>query len=223
MTVAFFAQTESQSNGHRPFRSRFEACMKLPTGEIDFPVTRVDPLFEDQPIVGVTHTSPGHWLADCIARLGQAARQFDVGVRPLHVPMPLAILQSADTPDQCLNAVKSQDCCPQEFILEFQDSTLAQTEDGVLDRMEAFRRKGFRIGLDARRSSESPFGARLRSAVERMRVTEFDLMNDDNVQMRAEIVSGLGGDVILDRASWKNVDLLKSFGATHAQKLIADA
>lgn len=223
MTVPFFAQTETRTNGPQPFRSRFEPCLQLPDGEIDFPLTRVDPLFEDQPLVGVCYTSPDLWLVDCLKRLCLAARQFDVGTRPLHVPMPLAILRSNDAPEMCLNAVKSEDCCPQEFILEFQDSTLAQTEEGVLDGMEAFRRKGFRIGLDARRSSVAPFGARLRSAVERMRVTEFDLMNDDEVQMRAEIVSGMGGDVILDRASWKNVDLLRDFGATHAQKLLADA
>ena len=89
--------------------------------------------------------------------------------------------------------------------------------------MEAYRRKGFRIGLDARTSSAAPFGARLRSAVERIRVCEEDLLTDETVQMRAEIVSSLGGNVILDRAHWKRADLLVSYGATHSLKMITDA
>lgn len=223
MTVAIFAETQSKAHGNRAFRSRFEACIKLSSGEKDFPITRVDPLFEDlYPMTGPA-PSPAEWLALCIRRLAQAARQYDVMVRPLHVPVPIAILNDPNAPEKCRLASIAEDCCPQEFILEFQDTTLAQPDEGVLDAMEAFRRKGFRIGLDARRSNAAPFGARLRSAVERIRIREDELLFDETVQMRAEIVSSLGGAVILDRAQWKNVDLITSYGATHALKLIADA
>lgn len=223
MTVAIFAQTKTKAHGNKAFRSRFEACIKLSSGEKDFPITRVDPLFEDlYPMVG-TVPSASEWLALCLRRLAQAARQYDVMVRPLHVPMPMAILHEPEAPEKSRLAVLAEDCCPQEFILEFQDTTLAQPDETVLDRMEDFRRKGFRIGLDARRSNAAPFGARLRSAVERLRIREDELLFDETVQMRAEIVSSLGGQVILDRAQWKNVDLLMSYGATHALKLLADA
>ncbi len=223
MTTAFFAQTTSQSSGQRPFRSRFEPCMQLSDGALDFPVTRVDPLFEEISAGPGQIESPTEWLLLCLRKLAQSARQFDVGVRPLHVPMPLSILQDPEAPERAARIAETEDFCTQEFILEFQDATLAATEDGVLDRMEAFRRKGFRIALDARLSSAAPFGARLRSAVERLRVTEFDLLNDETVQMRADIVSCLGGKVIIDRARGTNADLLRSFGATHALKLLADA
>lgn len=223
MTARSYAQKAIAQAGQRTFRSRFEPCINLSNGEIEFPITRIDPLFEELPLHKVAVTSPAGWLALTLRRLAHCAREFEVGVRPLHAPVPYSIFSHDRGPDLCLQAVTAEEFCPQEFILEFQDASLAATEDDVLDKMEAYRRKGFRIGLDARTSSAAPFGARLRSAVERIRVCEEDLLTDETVQMRAEIVSSLGGNVILDRAHWKRADLLVSYGATHSLKMITDA
>lgn len=223
MSRAFFAVSESRAVGPRPFRSRFEPCVKLSDGEIDFPITRVDPLFEDLPMSRASLTSPTAWMVMTLRRIAQSARQYDVMVRPLHVPAPMTLLMADDAPRHLKVASEAEGCCPQEFVLEFQDACLAATENGALDRMEDFRRQGFRIGIDARRSSGTPFGARVRTAVERMRVSAEELLINEAIQQRAEIVSSLGGAVILDRAHWKQADLLVSYGATHALKMIADA
>jgi hypothetical protein len=223
MSQAFFAALTSTSPGNRPFRSRFEPCLKLSTGEIDFPITRVDPLFEDLPMGHTATNHPTAWLVTTLRKLAHAARQYDINIRPIHVPMPLCILQYEDAARHCKVAAEAEGWCPQEFVMEFHDASLASSEIDVLSRMESYRRVGFRIGLDARQSSTAPFGARLRSAVERMRVQEDDLLTDETLQHRAEIVSSLGGDVIIERAHWKLAELLQSYGATHALKMVCDA
>lgn len=223
MTVPFFAPSTTRTAGQRPFRSRFEPCLSLPEGNVDFPITRVDPLFEDLPPTSSGFGTPTAWVVFALRKLAQSARQYDISTRPIHLPLPLACLNDEGLPETLRKAANAEDCCPQEFILEFQDATFAASDEEGLTRMENFRRKGFRIGLDSRFSSQTPFGARMRSAVERLRITENDLLTDEVVQHRAEIVSALGGAVIIERAHWKHVDLLKSYGATHTLKLIADA
>ena len=223
MSQAFFAATRSASPGNRPFRSRFEPSLKLSTGEVDFPVTRIDPLFEELPYGHSAVNHPTAWLVTSLRKLAHAARQYDVMVRPIHVPAPLSILSHEDAPRHCKVAAEAEGWCPQEFVIELQDACLASSDDLVLDRMEGFRRQGFRIALDARRSSAAPFGARLRTAVERMRVEQDDLLTDETLQQRVDIVSSLGGDVIVERAHWKHAELLISYGATHAMRLITDA
>lgn len=197
--------------------------MELSSGELAFPLTRVDPLYEELPLAILNTESPSLWLEKIIRKLAQAAKTHEMHSRPIHVPLPVGILYDPDGPASAQKAARAEDFCPQEFILEFQDASLASMDIAVLDGMEDYRRLGFRIGLDARTSTAAPFGARLRSAVERLRISADELLFDETVQMRADIVSSMGGDVILDRAQWQKADLLKSYGATHALKLTTDA
>ena len=223
MTRAIFAQSKTHQPGQRPLRSRFEICMDISTGELAFPITRVDPLFEELPLTIIETSSPSEWLGQVVRKLAHAAKTNEMNARPIHVPMPFSILADPNGPARAQQAVRDEDCCPQEFILEFQDASFSVMEVTGLDRMEDYRRIGFRIGLDARTSSAAPFGARLRSAVERMRVSSEELLFDETIQMRAEIVSSIGGDVIIDRAPWQKAELLRSYGATHALRMMADA
>jgi hypothetical protein len=197
--------------------------MELSSGELAFPITRVDPLYEELPLAILDTESPSVWLEKVIRKLAQAAKIHEMHSRPVHVPLPVGILYDDNGPASAQKAASAEDFCPQEFILEFQDASLASMDVAGLDRMEEYRRLGFRIGLDARMSSAAPFGARLRTAVERLRISADELLFDETVQMRADIVASMGGEVILDRAQWQKAELLRSYGATHALKLTADA
>lgn len=222
------ADTKRYQTGSN-LRSCFETCRSLINGELAFPLTRLDPLFEEQSIsqfftnTDTCFTSPSEWIEQAIDTLGQAVRSKDDVNRPIHLPMPISVLLDEDASFSAYHACNSIGFCPQEFMLEFKDASFVQAGNTALDRLEEFRRYGFRIALDARTSFETPLSERLRSAIERLRVNGDDIKFDKTTQMRAEIVSQLGGDVILDRALWRDLDELRSRGATHCESLICDA
>ena len=228
MSVSFFPRSENPGQEPSKIRSRFETCLNLSDGHAGFPLTRIDPLFEEQPqSFSMTQNrpqrGPGDWLVEVIRRLSDAAQNQQLAVRPLHVPMPIAIFIDEHAAARAAQTARDCGYCPQEFMLEFQDASLASSDPAAFDRLDDFRREGFRIALDARKSYMTPFSARIRTAIERLRVSTPDLIFDETLQLRADIVACLGGDVIVDRATWRQSDELQRLGATHALKLMSDA
>lgn len=229
MTVSFSINPEHSGTQATDMRSRFETCLRLDDGHAAFPVTRIDPLFEDQPVSfgrvaqTMTAATPGDWLVKAIRRLANAATELEMAARPIHVPMPIAIFTDDRAASLAANAASEKGFCTQEFMLEVQDASLASGESEAFDCLDAFRSKGFRIALDARKSAVTPFSSRIRSAIERLRVNAEELMFDEMLQLRADIVACIGGEVIVDRANWQHAEELQRYGASHALKLIADA
>ena len=60
-----------------------------------------------------------------IRKLAQAAKTHEMHSRPIHVPLPVGILYDPMDPPRAQKAASAEDFCPQEFILEFQDASLA--------------------------------------------------------------------------------------------------
>lgn len=210
-------------------RSRFETCIDLEGGHAAFPLTRVDPLYEEQPGAFSFNgrppsvVAPSEWLVLAIRRLANAVREQKLDARPIHLPTPAAILLDPNAVSLALATVNDEGFCAQEFMLEIQDASLAASDKDSLDNFDAFRRAGFRIALDARKSCVTAFSARIRPAIERLRVTSTDLLDNETVQLRADIVGCLGGEIIVERANWREADMLRNYGATHALKLLSDA
>ncbi len=229
MSVSFSVHAESAGRETQGLHSRFETCLALEDGREAFPLTRVDPLFEDQPVSfgrvqrPISTDAPADWMVGAIERLANAAQELELKTRPIHVPMPIAILQDDQAPIRALKTAERAGFCSQEFMLEIQDASLASGDARAFDCLDDFRRKGFRIALDARKSAATPFSSRIRSAIERLRTTATDLMFDEMLQLRADIVSCIGGEVIVERANWRHAEELQRLGASHAMKLMTDA
>ena len=229
MSVSSLFSPETQGYAPEPLRSRFEVCRSLADGEPAFPLTRVDPLFEEQAVSfgrsvrPMNATGPTDWLVQAIAKLTSDIQSLNMTLRPVHLPMPVSIFTDGNAAEIAQLAVTEAGFCCQEFIVEIQDASLASGESDVFDRLDAFRRKGFRIALDARKSAATPFSSRIRGVIERLRVNATDLIIDDMLQLRADMVTCIGGDVIVDRAGWRQADELRQLGATHALKLLTDA
>lgn len=229
MSVSFPVTSEKTGHDTQQIRSRFETCLRLDDGHAAFPLTRIDPLFEEQAVSfgrsarPMNAASPADWLARAIRRLAEAAQEMELTFRPIHVPMPVAIFTDERGADIAAKEANEAGFCTQEFMLEIQDASLASGEPLAFDRLDTYRQKGFRIALDARRSAATPFSSRIRSAIERLRVNANDLIHDEMLQLRADIVSCIGGEVIVDRANWRQAEELQRCGASHALKLLSDA
>lgn len=229
MSVSFSSSTEKNGQDASQIRGRLEPCLSLENGETAFPLTRIDPLYDELPMsfgrVNRTSAWPNatQWSRAAFLRLTTLLRDLEITIRPIHLPLPLSILTENGASDIMAKTCIEEGYCPQEFMLEIQDASLACGTTAHFDHLDAFRRHGFRIALDARRSAETAFSKRLRGAIERLRVTADDLLRDEMLQLRADMVSCIGGDVILDRANWRDVNDLQRFGATHSARLLTDA
>lgn len=205
-----------------PPSTRVRQTLSLPDGEPGVWVSETRDQFDDL-TARTNANSPSEWVAELIEDLAETVRQEPDVIRPISVSLPLSALTDKRLPSLIQRAVRAQNMCPQEIMLEVQDASLVQASDEQWAVFDALRRLGFRFSLDARRSSEMPLNENLRPVIERLRVQEDELLAFEHLQNRAEIVSALGGDVIVDRAHWKYVDQLVEFGATHAIKLLADS
>ncbi len=231
MTLHLFPATSEFHPAPRAPHIGLDQAYCLQTGSPAFAMTRVDPVFGDVrvgPAIRGSEVaapmSPTVWLANAITRLSQERRSSLQPVcRPLHLPVPSAALLDPEAAGYARQAADRSGLCPQEVALEIADSSLVMVGETAMDCIDTFRRAGFRIALDCRRSWEFPFCARLRGAVMRLRANAIDLAFDEDLQRRSICIADAEGQVILDRCYWRDVDMLTSVGASHSLRLLADA
>ncbi len=100
------------------------------------------------------------WLGDLIERSRDlGARQPTIGASPHLDPAPMAALADPDTPMAAEAGVLRSKLLPRKSASTSCDASVSDLEDLALDRVDAFRRCGFRAGLDARKSWRTPMGA----------------------------------------------------------------
>ena len=137
-------------------RLRFRPVVRLADGEAFGVHTETDLNFEDtfQPrhLTDAVLPSAAAWLGDLIERAGRLAKETGVEQRPLSIPAPMAALSDPDAPMAAEAGAIRAGLLPQEIRIDFCDASVSALEDLALDRVDAFRRRGFRVGLDARKS-----------------------------------------------------------------------
>ena len=112
---------------------------------------------------------------------------------------------------------------PQEFRIDFSDAAITGLEDLALDRVDAFRRKGFRVGLDARKSWRMPMGARARMSFEAVRL---DVSRCEQLEIpitRLEVAAADGVALVAENARWRDVENLAEKGVHFAIAPRADS
>jgi hypothetical protein len=100
---------------------------------------------------------------------------------------------------------------------------VAALDDLAMDRLDAFRRYGFRIGLDARTSWRTPMNARARAMFEAVRLQPSRLDELEIPMSRLEVASAEGVALIAEHASWRDVEDLAAIGVHFALSPRADA
>ena len=112
---------------------------------------------------------------------------------------------------------------PQEIRIDFVDASLATLEDLAMDRIEAFRARGFRIGLDARKTWHTPMSARARMTLEAILVDPRTIKSQDIPVSRLEIAAAEGVALIAQNVKWRDGEELAAIGVNFAVAPGADA
>lgn len=208
-------------------RLRFQPVVRLADGAAFGMHAEADIAFEDtfnpRHLNDASLPSAAAWLGDLIERAGRLAQDAGTNLRPISITAPLAALADRDGPMAAEAGARRANLLPQEFRIEFPDAAVTGLEDLALDRVDAFRRKGFRVGLDARKSWRMPMGARARMSFEAVRV---DVARLDQLEIpvtRLEVAAADGVALIAENVRWRDAEKLAEKGVHFAVSPRADS
>ncbi len=210
-----------------PFR--FEAIRELPTGMAAGLLVKHREAFADTVRFGPawsetsqTSQCAGTWLAERIERAAHAEALAPQALRPVFVPAPDAALADPNAPLACSAAVARTPLLPQEFCLVFRDAASAVAGKLIENHVRAFRRRGFRVALDMRRSQATPLSQSLLLMIDTLRVQSDDLKTPDILEI-IQAARQAGVCILADRPRWRDIDELASIGIGFGFDLRADA
>lgn len=211
-------------------RSRLLPVMHLTSGEAVILFAETEKRFEERAVFGPAvrtaecsvPATPAEWLATRIEAVANDAHNRTVE-RPVIVPMPLAALIHPDTAMACDAAIARTRLCPQEICLEIEDAVLSlPAGESAQSRIEALRRRGFRVSLNASRSWQSPLSQSLRLLLDSLRVDARKIDDEPELQARIEAAAYSGMSVIAENAKWRDCDYLADIGVEYGFRMRAD-
>lgn len=165
--------------------------------------------------------SSAAWLGDMIERSARLAHDTETA-RPISVTAPMAALADPDAPMAAEAGVKRSSLLPQEVRIDFSDAAVVALEDLALDKIDAFRRRGFRVGLDARKSWRTPMGQRARMSFEAVRLDPSRMEILDVPMSRLEVAAADGVALIAENVRWRDAEKLAEHGIHFAMSPRAD-
>ncbi len=207
-------------------RLRFRPVVRLSDGSAFGMHAEADIAFEDtfraRHLTDVDLPSAAGWLGDLIERACRLAQDTQTMPRPMSILAPMAALADKDAPMAAEAAVARAGALAQEIRLDFSDASVCALEDLALDRVDAFRRRGFRVGLDARTSWRTAMGARARLTFEAVRLDPSRCEVLEIPMTRIEVASADGIALIAENVRWRDAEKLADMGVHFAVSPRAD-
>jgi hypothetical protein len=207
-------------------RLRFRPVVRLSDGSAFGMDAEADIAFEDtfrtRHLTDVDLPSAAGWLGDLIERACRLAQDTQTMPRPMSILAPMAALADKDAPMAAEAAVARAGALAQEIRLDFSDASVCALEDLALDRVDAFRRRGFRVGLDARTSWRTAMGARARLTFEAVRLDPSRCEALEIPMTRIEVASADGIALIAENVRWRDAEKLADMGVHFAVSPRAD-
>jgi hypothetical protein len=218
---------ETAPVAQRQPKLRFRPIVRLEDGAAFGMHAEADIAFEDtftsRHLTGAALPSCAGWLGDLIERTARLAHDSSHPHRPISITAPMAALADPDAPMAAEAGVLRSKLLPQEIRIDFMDASIVAMEDLALDRLDAFRRRGFRVGLDARKSWRTPMGARARMTFEAVRLDPSRCEALDIPLSRLEVANADGVALIAENIHWRDADKLAEIGICFAMSPRSDS
>ncbi len=225
-------QSTSAPSNHLLPAIRFAPVVHLQTGETVTLLAETEKRFEERAVFGPAASaaersagafhSPAAWLALHVEAVANDAHERTTE-RPVIISAPVAALIHPDTATACDAAIRRTRLCPQEICIEVTDAALALPTGDIQSGIEALRRCGFRVSLDATRSWQAPLSTALRLLLDNLRVDARHLEAEPELADRIEAASACGMSIIVENAPWRDGEYLASIGIDYAVRPRTDA
>jgi hypothetical protein len=218
---------EPQVVAARQPKLRFRPVLRMADGAAYGMHAEADVAFEDtvqlRHFSDAAHPSAAAWLGELIELAARIAHDTGLDLRPLSISAPMAALADKDGPMAAEAGAARAGILPQEIRIDFCDASVSALEDLALDRVDAFRRRGFRVGLDARKSWRTPMGARARMTFEAVRLDPSRCDALEIPMTRLEVACADGIALIAENVHWRDTERLAELGVHFGMSPKADS
>lgn len=184
--------------------------------------------FEDQVAFGPVSAAgacpdAAKWTGRQIDSVARALRAAPGAPTPVLIPAPLAALGAPNTALACDAAARSNALCPQDICLVFSDAAFAGDPADSSGRIAKLRRLGFRVGIDMRKSWQTPLSESLRLMIDCLHVDARRIEGQPDLVAVTSLAVAAGIRVFADGARWRDADMLGACGVIAAIAPRADA
>ena len=200
----------------------------LETGDIVNLIAETPRSYEDQATFGqagriINRISPALWLAHHVETVAALAVATGATARPIIIEVPISAMMHPDTPMACEAAAARSRLCPQEICIEVEDATLSQCKSDVMRSVEALRRRGFRVAINATRSWCTPLDTDMRLMLDSVRIDANKIWIEPDLLNRIEAAAACGMAVIAENARYRDGEKLAAVGIELARTPKVDA
>jgi len=215
------------SKGVTPF-IRPHTCIHLCSGDAVGAFIEHAHNFEDKPALlcnfdAHKNQTAASWIASKIEDLASMCNTLTYTERPLILPVPARTLIDNDVLESCINAAAQTRLCHQEISLEITDAAISAHTEEATTFTHTFRRKGFRVSVDARNSWAAELPGECWLLVDTLRLKAQDIETEPALQDMIELASSAGVAIVAERAFWRDGEYLARMGIDYALKPRADA
>ncbi len=208
-------------------RLRFRPVVRLDDGvsfglDVETDIT-FEETFSLRDMMSENAPSAATWLGDIIERTAKLAQETGNEARPISIVAPMSALADLDAPMAAEAGARRANVLPQEIRIDFTDASVSEMEEMALDRIENFRKHGFRVGLDARKSWRTPMNARARITFESVRIEPTSIAALDIPISRMEVAAADGVSLIAENVMWRDAEKLAEVGICYAVAPRADS
>lgn len=213
----------------RQLRRRLDAMMDIASLDVACLVHATERRFEDRVRFGPAGMmqqngeSAAKFLAREVETALTDARLSPWCVRPVHVTAPQSALFDPQTAERCERAVANSGGCPQEVCLDFEDCAFAARPSDSYEAVRALRRRGFRVGVDARRAWASHTSAPLLMLLDLAHVRADTLLAEDDLAGRVRRAADAGVAVCAHAGRWQDAETLSKMGVRYLLRPACDA
>ncbi len=207
---------------------RFEPVIHLVQGDIVNLIAETPKRYEERASFGASgliaeRISPALWLAHQVEQTAILAREEDAMARPILIEAPSAAMMHPDTPMACEAAAARGRLCPQEICIEVEDACFAQSRTDVSNSIQALRKRGFRVGINATRSWCTPLDTGLRLMLDSVRIDAHQLWSSNDLVGRVEAAVACGMAVVAENVHYRDGAELAEMGIELGVRPRADA
>lgn len=225
------AQVQSvpqKAGRHEIMHYRFDPVMHLEDGGSLGSRCEMSSDFEERVSFGPASlleeaADPAVWLSERLTDIAGLAHEFGAGNRPILVPAPVAALQHANTPIACDAAIRRTTLCQQEICLEFPDAALASDPEESVRRVAQFRRRGFRVAIDMRRTWQTPLHDSLRLMIDTIHINAEAWHKNEDLREVCDEAACSGILIVADQAAWRDGEWFVKNGVSGTVRPRSDA
>lgn len=209
-------------------RIRIKPAMHLCTGDAVGAFAEHARGFEDRPKFNMgSNTKPQinvlDWISRSIQDLAVICETLAYNERPIILPIPASALSQPGLIEACTQAIAQTRFAHQEISFEIKDCAIASSTYSLQWLITNFRKIGFRVSIDARKSWAATLPAPCWLMIDTLRVFPHQMDTETELEDMIANARAAGVAIVAEKPFWRDGEYLASLGIDYGLSPFADA